>query len=285
MSSNRNRIANAKSRFSNLPELSEARDVKRESRSSAAGRIDAVSDLENVGQQAVKNSAYAKPASACGTDDNAACDELLQEAAEKLESANSELESANSKIDSLKSENEIIKYRLGATRCWTEVLTSSNDNMLTDQMKEAFKATSPKLEQVLLFLKTFYADRLVILETAYSSAKESDRCKFKYVDKALEMLVTLAEAYWADMEQGNSERQLKDIFGHECFSAKENSDTISPTGIKRRKFRYKKDDILMEKHLKIGNSPSRAETIRIHFEWIPDEKRVLIGHCGKHLEY
>ena len=43
--------------------------------------------------------------------------------------------------------------------------------------------------------------------------------------------------------------------------------------------------ILMEKHLKYGVKDSLAETLRVHFEWLADEKKLVIGHCGKHLNF
>jgi hypothetical protein len=38
-------------------------------------------------------------------------------------------------------------------------------------------------------------------------------------------------------------------------------------------------------HLKIGaKQDSDAETFRAHFEWLAGERRILIGHCGPHLD-
>ncbi|WP_279611117.1 hypothetical protein [Burkholderia gladioli] len=41
----------------------------------------------------------------------------------------------------------------------------------------------------------------------------------------------------------------------------------------------------MEKHLKHGVKDSAAETLRVHFEWIASEQKIIIGHCGKHLDF
>ena len=41
----------------------------------------------------------------------------------------------------------------------------------------------------------------------------------------------------------------------------------------------------MLKHLKIGIKDSLSETLRVHFEWLADEKRIVIGHCGGHLPF
>ena len=53
----------------------------------------------------------------------------------------------------------------------------------------------------------------------------------------------------------------------------------------RRTFTYQGRPFLMKKHLKHGVKQSVAETLRIHFEWVAEEKRLVIGHCGKHLDF
>ena len=39
--------------------------------------------------------------------------------------------------------------------------------------------------------------------------------------------------------------------------------------------------VLMTRHLAIGVSPDRRETLRVHFEIL--DGQVVIGHCGPHL--
>lgn len=41
----------------------------------------------------------------------------------------------------------------------------------------------------------------------------------------------------------------------------------------------------MEQHLKIGVKDSPAEALRIHFAWVADERKIVIGHCGPHLDF
>jgi hypothetical protein len=74
------------------------------------------------------------------------------------------------------------------------------------------------------------------------------------------------------------------IFGKNGFAARE-AETLSKDGRKRRTFQYDGREIFMEKHLKHGVKDSLSETLRVHFEWLPDKERILIGHCGKHLNF
>jgi len=140
------------------------------------------------------------------------------------------------------------------------------------------------LQKVVDLMATLFPDRLVFLETAMASAKDSDRNGFKLADKACELLHTLATDYWTALMDGKGDQQAKAVFGQNAFAANE-SDSLSNEGKKLRTFNYRGRDFIMEKHLKHGVKDSKAETLRIHFEWMPSEKKLVIGHCGKHLNF
>jgi hypothetical protein len=74
------------------------------------------------------------------------------------------------------------------------------------------------------------------------------------------------------------------VFGTSSFAARE-SDGIEKNGAARRArtFSYQGKEILMWQHLKIGVKDSANRTLRVHFIWLAESGRVLIGHCGKHL--
>jgi hypothetical protein len=92
----------------------------------------------------------------------------------------------------------------------------------------------------------------------------------------------LSEDYYEALLEGKGDQFAKNAFGNGSFAAKEAS-TLSNDGKDRRTFSYGGSEILMEKHLKHGVKDSLADTLRIHFEWIPGKKLLVIGHCGKHL--
>ena len=43
--------------------------------------------------------------------------------------------------------------------------------------------------------------------------------------------------------------------------------------------------ILMERHLKHGVKDSLAEALGVHFDWVAKDRKIVIGHCGKHLDF
>jgi hypothetical protein len=42
--------------------------------------------------------------------------------------------------------------------------------------------------------------------------------------------------------------------------------------------------LVMWRHLRAGGRGGPEDCLRIHFEWVPDEKRIVVGHCGAHLK-
>lgn len=143
---------------------------------------------------------------------------------------------------------------------------------------------SPSLQQTVDLIATLYSDRIVFLETAKSSAKESDRGGFRQGEKSFYLLQKLATEYWQQLADGKSDQQAKTVFGQNAYAANEAS-ALSNDGKRRRTFSYRGREFLMEKHLKHGVKDSLAETLRVHFEWLAHEKKILVGHCGKHLDF
>lgn len=152
-------------------------------------------------------------------------------------------------------------------------------------IREAYfniKNGSATLSEVISLIGVLYTDRIVVLDSAYSSAIESDKASFKHSSKAYELLETLATSYWQLMADGQGDQQAKNVLGS-SFTA--NEATLSKDGRKRRTFEYRGQNIFMDRHLKYGVKDSIAETLRIHFDWSASEKKLIIGHCGKHLDF
>jgi hypothetical protein len=131
-------------------------------------------------------------------------------------------------------------------------------------------------------ISRLFQDRVEILDSAWKSADAAT--SFKERSKLFELLWKLATVYWKDLNNGIGDVQARHVFGA-SYSAKE-SETASSNAraTKLRTFNYKSQNIVMDKHLRIGVKPSPVETIRIHFEWLPDKHVIVIGYCGPHLD-
>ena len=186
----------------------------------------------------------------------------------------------------LKAEIDGLKHLLSGRR--------TNEDNQDDDVVEALEPLrksitaigkgQPSLQQALEVISSLFGDRIVVLDSANSSAKDSDRRGFSMGGKAFELLLKLANEYWQALADGKGDQYAKSTFGNNVYAQNE-GQALSSSGKQRRTFSYKGKNILMDKHLKIGVKDSLAATLRIHFEWMAEEKKLVIGHCGKHLNF
>ena len=141
----------------------------------------------------------------------------------------------------------------------------------------------PTVEESLRVLAFLFPNRVVILDSAWKSAQDSEA--FANRERALELLKLLLTAYWEAMAEGRGDIEARRVFGN-AYAARE-SETVENNKRARtlRTFLYEGRAIEMWKHLKIGVKPSVAETLRVHFEWDDARKKIVIGHCGPHLDH
>jgi hypothetical protein len=137
-------------------------------------------------------------------------------------------------------------------------------------------------EEILTLLETLYPDRVFILDNAWKSARDSER--FQYRKEAFSLLWRLATTYWEILAAGKGDTEARKIFGQEEYASKER-DTLSKRGLQLRTFTYKGQALEMQKHLKYGITTGVADTIRIHFVWDAEDRKIVIGHCGRHLDF
>lgn len=193
---------------------------------------------------------------------------LVDEAGEKIEDLEAE-------VAKLADENEMLRSKIksGTSGVSAGALDISDiDNLHKGRIS---------LELSLKIIANVLGDRVVVLESAYDSAHESR--DFRFGEKAFDLLWKLATDYWTDLCDGESDVTARKHFG-KSYAAKE-SETLSQAGKRRRTFEYNGQELYMEKHLKIGVADNRAETLRVHFAWVANEHKVVIGHCGEHLNF
>lgn len=142
----------------------------------------------------------------------------------------------------------------------------------------------PTPELALQIVNLLFSDRLLVLKSAWESAQQSS--EYRYGKRVFELLWLLATCYWEAVSRGVGDVDARKCFGN-AYAAKE-SETVMKNRSARAKRRFVLEDgqeIVMEKHLKNGVKDSIADTIRIHFEWLPDLNKIVIGHCGPHIDF
>lgn len=127
-----------------------------------------------------------------------------------------------------------------------------------------------------------YSDSVIVLDSAWKSADQS--AGFRHVDQLFPLLATLAGSYRDALAGGSGDGEARKLFGSK-FAATE-SDLVKTNERARdaRTFLYRGQPVEMMAHLKCGTvKDSVAESLRVHFHWDAEEKKVVIGHCGPHL--
>ncbi|WP_143196163.1 hypothetical protein [Archangium sp. Cb G35] len=190
------------------------------------------------------------------------------------------LEIAEQERDQSKHKEQLASVHLAS-------LLKTTNNGLNAPQKEALRDVlrgGPRsLEQALHVLNALFSDRVIILPSAWSSAKES--AAFQKPEKAFELMLVLVQEYFVEIQNGGDSAGKK-CFSSATFASRESESVEGRKGAQKlRTFQYNGNPIVMWKHLKIGVKDSVAETWRLHFEFDPDAKKIVIGHCGRHLDF
>jgi hypothetical protein len=169
----------------------------------------------------------------------------------------------------------------------SELKTRRAADSMPSEAREAVEAVldgKPTPEQCLLAAMALYPSRLHVLPQALKAARRArDSTKGR---EAFQLLRKLATDYWEALQGGKGDSRARSVFGVNEYAAQE-SETVENSSRARaaRTFAYKERQLVMEKHLKVGWKRSATETLRIHFEWIAEERVIVVGHCGEHLPF
>jgi hypothetical protein len=148
-------------------------------------------------------------------------------------------------------------------------------------MDLASRADQPSPKECLDAVVNAYPERVVVLDSAYESARKHG--DFDSGRRLLAMLNKLATSFVDKMLEGGDDRARR-CFANSEYAATESEGTQNNKDMrKRRVFVYKGRNVEMWRHLKIGVADDKRKSIRVHFEWMADEEKIVIGHCGAHL--
>lgn len=141
----------------------------------------------------------------------------------------------------------------------------------------------PTLEEVLNSVEALFPDRVIVLPSAKRSAQDS---RFVETDVALDLLVTLCSEAFCEYATGNGDAGVRALFGRDAFASDESETVKSRRPARRRRtFTYRGEERYMGRHLKHGVKESDVATLRIHYDWDAERQRLVIGHCGEHLDF
>lgn len=131
-------------------------------------------------------------------------------------------------------------------------------------------------------IERIHGDKCIVLSTAKASSKASSQ--FKYGRRLMGQLILLVTSYREALLTGGGDSQAKNIFGRGDYAAKESDTVITNKQMaNKRTFKYDGKPVEMFRHLKIGVDSDERKTIRTHFHWDEEKKKIIIGYCGPHL--
>lgn len=209
------------------------------------------------------------------TDDCRVANELLSEASKEVD----EIAELRQRVFAQDEQIRLLSSRQRGMTTIGNGVSSFPDSLKTFLVDALLK--QGKLTLVLDYLESFCADRVVILDSAYRSAKESDEAGFEDVGKAGELLFKLVGTYVDRMRENPQPSTGLDVFGDNRYAPGEGISNRN-TQVRNARTFVGCEHPMME-HLKIGGRFSKAKTLRIHFRYDNSIGKVVIGHCGPHL--
>jgi hypothetical protein len=200
--------------------------------------------------------------------------------------ASMELSEKDRELSTLREQAFAQNVQILALRSQVAAQTPESDVSACSDGPKAFLedrlSKSGNLVLLLDYLKAFYGDRVVVLESAFRSAKESDGAGFDPIPKAAGLLFKLAGEYVRCCREDMRSSIGVEVFGNKSYAPGEGCDKGSAKERDVKAARTFSGYVMME-HLKIDGGWSRAKTLRIHFKYDGDIGKVVIGHCGPHL--
>jgi len=132
---------------------------------------------------------------------------------------------------------------------------------------------------VLSFVKQAADGRVVVLDSAWKSARES--ALFPHSARLLDLMLTMVFDYYDELAAGKPDSLAKEILAG-GYSAKESGAVAAaPKMRSMRVFKYLDKDHYFERHLRIGTGGG-LECMRVHFDIL--DGIVVVAYVGPHLE-
>jgi hypothetical protein len=131
-----------------------------------------------------------------------------------------------------------------------------------------------------------FSDVLEVWEDAVRSAAASPYAVPAKVFQALEAIAEVGRSYFAAKEGGPPLGRIEQAFANRVpfkYTAFESATTLSHYG-QQRIFHQRGRSLQMQRHLTLGGGTTN-NCLQIYFEFDDDNRRVLIGYCGRHLPY
>ena len=201
-----------------------------------------------------------------------------------LERANLELEEQVS--GALRNEREAMAKAQHYEQLYSETKSERDAFERKINAMNDLEAIPTNMKEVVDLAKSMFADHLVFVPKAERSAEDDSTGGYC---EAWRILRALDHDLWPmcfDRDDRPAARIADDFklrTGFELTLSESSNTKASQRCRTQRTIRYNNKTLSIEPHVK-GTSGSKSNRLRIYFAIDRDERKIVIGHCGNHLE-
>lgn len=140
------------------------------------------------------------------------------------------------------------------------------------------------LEETVRVKAELLKDRIIFTEEAFKSAADYNKCQS--LDHAWKILfhigTTLYDIKYSGEPVGDIEKRFKELSGYE-YAKTEGQNTKNDSRLRQsRKFKHDGRDYELWSHIKHGIEEPKL--IRVYFDYDDQNKKIIVGHVGAHLD-
>jgi len=183
----------------------------------------------------------------------------------------SECEQAEDELRALKS--KLASFEFG---------TSKTVNDSCDLLSEV-KRHVRNLSEIVGVFSRIHGDRLIFADEAFKSAEEYTNCQI--LDRAWEILqhiaTTLYDLKFENSDPGDIALQFQHASGFEYAKTEGKQSKGDASICASRKITVNSKSYEIWPHIKWGTKPPK--TLRVHFAFCEDTKKIVIGYVGEHM--
>lgn len=202
-------------------------------------------------------------------------------AEEARRAADRQREIAELEASTERSLREGLQAQLEERRAVAAAGSLSND--LRHGLRSLASKGAPTPLQSLQILEALFPERIAVLQEARESA-DVEGVRFRDHDEVWNLLLRLCTGYYDGLLKGG-DTVAKQAFTKSEYAAQgSDSEMVSHACVRDRSRNYRGETLVMWPHLRAGGKGAAEDCLRIHFSWVPAERRIVIGHCGGHLK-
>ena len=214
--------------------------------------------------------------------------ELYEEENERVMRQNRALEERMRELESDKSQLETLRYRLVEAQGRADEKAAEAARLKDEAASlEKIDHFPTSLVEELELAGRLWPDRIVVLPEAVRSAAAYRYCGLDEEWRILRAVATvLWDIYFGDGDSSDIDEEFKRRTGFTHTFRESGATNASPALVKLRRRSYKGSEIDITPHIKGSGrrDSSKLHPFRLHYHADAEGKKIVIGHCGEHLD-